>query len=110
VVADRQPAHAGTDGGDHSRALVAEHHRERNVPFAAHDVQGGMTHTGGGDRHLDLTNPGRQQLHIEHRRPRPYTFEHDRAYRTSTAGSHLSVSVLQTVSLGRPWNALDCDR
>ena len=71
--------HAGADGLDDARALVAEHHRQVVGPHAVHDVQVGAADAGSGDAHahlarlrlaeLDLLDAQRSARLPQHRGP-----------------------------------------
>ena len=53
-IADARREHAGADGVDDARALVAEHHRQVVRPDAVHDVEIRAADAGGGDAHAHL--------------------------------------------------------
>ena len=53
-IAHLRRQHAGPDGVDDARALVAEHHRQVVRPGAVHDVEVGAADAGGGDAHAHL--------------------------------------------------------
>ena len=63
-IADARRQHAGADGVDDPRALVAEHHRQVVRPHAVHDVEIGAADARGGDAHAHLARLRLAQLDL----------------------------------------------
>ena len=64
MITRRQAGNVLADCHHNARALVAKQDGNRVRPFPEDDMKIGMADPGRGNRYLDLTGPGRCELHI----------------------------------------------